>query len=277
VKSNKYVRAIRKRKQVNLSMLKAYKYRLYPDKEQRTQLSKTFGCTRFVHNYYLDKRTELYKVGEKSISKIDCNNHCNQKLKNEFPWLKGVDKFALTNAIYDLDSAFNRFFRKLAGFPRFKSKYDHHYSYTTNFTNNNIEMDFANNCIKLPKLKKVNCKLHREFDGTIKSAAISQVPSGKYFVSILVEKDNIVPLPQNNNVYAFDLGLKEFLTDNSCFCHFTLVRNKSSNPVPLLPLLLLLRKLKPAKIIFAGFVAAAFLFLFMPARGFNRSIGFNST
>ena len=170
-------------------MLKAYKYRLYPNEEQKIQLSKTFGCVRFVYNYYLAKNIELYKTEQKHMSKIDCNNHCNKELKNEFAWLKEVDKFALTNAIYNLDNAFQKFFKEHSGFPKFKSKKSHKYSYTTNFTENNIEVDFDNNKIKLPKLKWAKCKLHRKFDGKIKSATISQMPSGKYFVSILVDTE----------------------------------------------------------------------------------------
>jgi putative transposase len=206
-------------------MLRAYKYRLYPTEEQKIQLAKTFGCIRFVYNYYLEKKMELYKTEKRSMSKSDCNNHCNQQLKNEFVWLREVDKFALTNSIYNLDSGYQKFFNEHVGFPKFKSKHTHHYSYTTNFTNNNIEVKFDSNSIKLPKLKTVKCKLHREFIGRIKSAAISQMPSGKYFVSVLVEQSKDAPLPQNNNVYAFDLGLKEFLIDNN--------GNHIKNPEPL--------------------------------------------
>ncbi len=198
---------------MSLSMLRAYKYRLYPNEEQKIQLAKTFGCVRFVYNYYLAKKIELYETEMKQMSKTDCNNHCNRELKSEFVWLKEVDKFALTNAIYNLDNAFQNFFKKQSGFPKFKTKKSHRYSYTTNFTNNNIEVDFDNNKIKLPKLKWIRCKLHRKFDGQIKSATISQVPSGKYFVSILVDTE-IKQLPKTNNVCAFDLGLKEFLIDN---------------------------------------------------------------
>ncbi len=195
-------------------MLKAYKYRLYPNNEQKVQLAKTLGSCRFVYNYYLAKKIELYEIEQKSMSKIDCNNHCNQQLKNEFVWLKEIDKFALTNAIYDLDYAYQKFFKEHAGFPKFKSKHNHNYSYTTNFTNNNIEVDF-NGRIKLPRLKWVKCKTHREFAGKIKSATISQVPSGKYFVAVLVEQLEASPLLQNDKVYAFDLGLKEFLIDTN--------------------------------------------------------------
>ena len=201
-------------------ILKAYKYRLYPNTFQKNQLSKTFGCCRFIYNYYLAKRIELYELEHKSFPKYDCNNHCNQFLKKEFIWLKEVDKFALTNSIYNLDNAYQNFFKKVKqgdnelGFPKFKSKHNHHYSYTTNYTNNNIRINYKNNKIKLPKLKWVDCKLHRQFNGKIKSATISQVPSGKYYVSVLIEEE-ILELPKDNNIIAFDLGIKEFLIDSN--------------------------------------------------------------
>ena len=201
-------------------MLKAYKYRLYPNKEQKIQLSKTFGCCRFVYNQLLAKKIELYKTDKKSLSKLDCNNICNRELKQEYLWLKEIDKFALTNSIYSLDKAYQNFFRRLKqgngelGFPKFKSKHNHNYSYTTNFTNNNIKALFEDSLIQLPKLGKVECKLHRTFKGTIKSTTISQVPSGKYFVSILVDTENI-QLPKTNNMIGFDLGIKEFLIDTN--------------------------------------------------------------
>ena len=199
-------------------MLKAYKFRLYPNKEQEAQLAKTFGCCRFVYNYYLAKKIELYKAEQKTLSKYDCNNHLNRVLKKseEHVWLKEIDKFALTNSIYHLDTAYQNFFReskkgnKIQGFPRFKSKRINRHSYTTNFTNNNIEVDFHNNKIKLPKLKWVECVAHREFTGQIKSATISKVPSGKYFVSVLVETEH-KQLPQINNAVGLDLGISELL------------------------------------------------------------------
>ena len=80
-------------------MLKAYKYRIYPNSEQRTQIAKTFGCCRFVYNRTLAYRKETYEKEKKSVSKTDCNNYCNRELKKDYEWLKEVDKFALTNAI----------------------------------------------------------------------------------------------------------------------------------------------------------------------------------
>ena len=189
-------------------MLKAYKYRIYPNSEQRTQIAKTFGCCRFVYNRTLVYRKEIYEKEKKSVSKTDCNNYCNRELKKDYEWLKEVDKFALTNAIYNMDSAYQKFFREHAGYPKFKSKHDNHKSYTTNYTNGNIAVDFENGKVKLPKLKEVKAKLHRDFRGRIKSATVSRVPSGKYYVSILVETEH-KELAHTKDSIGIDLGIKD--------------------------------------------------------------------
>ena len=189
-------------------MLKAYKYRIYPNNDQKVQIAKTFGCCRFVYNQTLVYRKESYEKEKKSMSRTDCNNFCNRELKKEHEWLKEVDKFALTNAIYNMDSAYQKFFKEHAGYPKFKSKHDNHKSYTTNFTNGNITVDFERGKVKLPKLKEVKAKLHREFRGKIKSATVSKIPSGKYYVSILVEGDHEV-LPHTKQNIGLDLGIKD--------------------------------------------------------------------
>ena len=197
-------------------MLKGYKYRIYPNEEQTIQIEKTFGCCRFVYNQLLAKKIDLYKNEQKSMSKTDCNNYCNRILKKEYIWLKEVDKFALTNSIYNLDEAYKNFFRRVkqgnekAGFPKFKSKKNHYYSYKSNFTNNNIKVDFDNNRIQLPKLKWVKCKLHRKFTGKILFVTISKTPSNKYFISFNVECEHEI-LPKNNNAVGIDLGIKDLL------------------------------------------------------------------
>ena len=191
-------------------MLKSFKYRLYPNKEQQVQIQKTFGCCRFVYNQTLAYRKELYETEKKTMSKIDCNNFVNQNLKKEYEWLKEVDKFALTNSVYNMDSAYQKFFKEHAGYPKFKSKKNNRKSYSTNSTNNNIEIDFDNNKIKLPKLKWIKAKVHRQFVGTIKSATISQTPSGKYYVSILADCENFQMKPTGAMV-GIDLGIKDLL------------------------------------------------------------------
>lgn len=191
-------------------MLKAYKYRIYPNKQQKEQIQKTFGCCRFVYNHTLALKIEKYKNEQISMSKIDCNNYCNRVFKKEYEWLKEVDKWSLTNAIYNMDSAYQKFFKDHSGFPKFKSKRSNKKSYKTNFANNNIEISFDKNKIKLPKLKWVKVKIHRKFIGQIKSATISQTPSGKYFVSILVETKHI-PTESTGCMIGIDLGIKDLL------------------------------------------------------------------
>ena len=189
-------------------MLKAYKYRIYPNKEQKIQIAKTFGCCRFVYNQTLAYRKEKYGNSKESVTKTDCNNYCNRELKKKYEWLKEADKFALTNAIYNMDAAYQKFFKGHAGYPKFKSKHDNYKSYTTNFTNGNIAADFGHGKIKLPKLKTVKAKLHRKFTGKIKSATISQVPSGKYYVSVLVETNQPQMQHTDKNI-GLDLGIKD--------------------------------------------------------------------
>lgn len=189
-------------------MLKAYKYRIYPNKHQEEQIHKTFGCCRFVYNQTLAYRKDKYEQDKQSMNKTSCNNYCNQVLKKNYEWLKEVDKFALTNSIYNMDSAYQKFFKEHAGFPKFKSKKNPKRSYTTNFTNGNIEV--VDDKIKLPKLKWVKAKVHREFQGQIKSATISQNPSGKYFVSVLVETEH-VPMDSTGSMIGIDLGIKDLL------------------------------------------------------------------
>ena len=92
-----------------------YKFRIYPNDEQIIQLAKTFGCSRFVYNNLLD---DFNNNGY--ISKYDKNNKCNRQLKQEYPWLKEVDKFALTNVIYNLDNACKRYMNHLGGKPKNK-------------------------------------------------------------------------------------------------------------------------------------------------------------
>ena len=191
-------------------MLKAYKYRIYPNKQQIEQIQKTFGCCRFVYNQTLAYRKEVYETKKESMSKIDCNNYVNRILKKEYEWLKEVDKFALTNSVYNMDSAYQKFFKEHTGYPKFKSKHDNHKSYTTNFTHGNIAVDFEENRVKLPKLKWIKTKVHREFVGKIKSATISQAPSGKYFISILVETEHI-PMESTGYMVGIDLGVKDLL------------------------------------------------------------------
>lgn len=183
---------------------------MYPNKQQEEQIQKTFGCCRFVYNQCLNYKIQKYKEEHISLGKFDLNNYCNRQLKKQYEWLKEVDKWALSNSIFNMGSAFQNFFKEHRGYPRFKSKKNNKKSYKTTFATNNIEVSFVNSKIKLPKLKWVKAKIHREFVGKIKSATISQVTSGKYFVSVLVETENI-PMGSTGYMVGIDLGIKDLL------------------------------------------------------------------
>ena len=192
-------------------MERGYKYRIYPNKAQQELIAKTFGCCRFVYNHALDRRKTLYENQGLSESRNDINNWCNRELKVQYEWLREVDKFALTNSIYDLDNAYKKFFREHTGYPKFKSKHNSHQSYKTNYTTGNIAVNFDENTIKLPKLGRVKAKIHRTFIGTIKNATISYTSSGKYFVSICVDSEiqEFHPAP---GIVGLDLGIKDLCT-----------------------------------------------------------------
>ena len=189
-------------------MLKAYKYRIYPNEEQINYLQKTFGCTRFIYNQMLADRIKSYEENKDLDIKI-IKYPTPAQYKKEYEWLKEVDSLALANAQMNLDKAYKNFFRdKSVGFPKFKSKKDNHKSYTTNNQNGTIYIE--NNRIKIPKLKSmIKIKQHREFVGLIKSCTISQKPSGKYYISMLVDTENI-QLPKLDTKVGIDLGIKEF-------------------------------------------------------------------
>ena len=189
-------------------MLKAYKYRIYPNEEQINYLQKTFGCTRFIYNQMLADRIKSYEENKDLDIKI-IKYPTPAQYKKEYEWLKEVDSLALANAQMNLDKAYKNFFRdKSVGFPKFKSKKNNHKLYTTNNQNGTVFIE--NNRIKIPKLKSmIKIKQHREFVGLIKSCTISQNPSGKYFISILVDTENI-QLPKLDTKVGIDLGIKEF-------------------------------------------------------------------
>ena len=190
----------------------AYKLRVYPNKAQKELLAKTFGCCRFIYNYYLDKRIKLYKRDNKSISYNEMSKDLTQ-LKKELVWLKEVDKCSLQNSLKDLDSAYKKFFKENTGFPKFKTKKTHRFSYRTSCSNNNIK--FLDKHIQLPKLGYVKIRGKQIPKGRILNATISQEPSGKYYVSLCCTDVEIENLQPTENKIGIDLGIKEFaITSN---------------------------------------------------------------
>lgn len=194
---------------------KAYKFRIYPTKEQEILINKTFGCSRFVFNYFLAKWNETYKETGKGLSYGVCSSEL-PNLKKELSWLKEVDSIAIQSSVKNLADAYARFFKKQNNAPRFKSKRNKVQSYTTKHTKGNIAIE--GNKIKLPKLGLVKFAKSREVEGRILNATIRRNPSGKYFVSILVETE-VQELSKTSSAIGIDVGLKDFaiLSDGTVY------------------------------------------------------------
>ena len=190
----------------------SYKFRIYPTTSQRQQIQKTFGCCRFVWNYYLSKRKELYEVDGQTLNYNGCSADMIQ-LKKSLEWLRDADAHALQNALKDLDAAYQNFFRRIKngekpGFPKFKSKHNHQQSYRTAYINGNIKL--FDKSVQLPKLGKVKCRVSKQVKGRILSATVSQNPSGKYFVAICCTDVEMEQLPKTGASVGLDMGIKSF-------------------------------------------------------------------
>ncbi|TCZ77123.1 transposase [Paenibacillus albiflavus] len=202
---------------------KAYKFRIYPTKGQEVLIAKTIGCSRFVFNHFLAKWNETYKETGKGLSYGVCSSEL-PNLKKELIWLKEVDSIAIQSSVKNLADAYSRFFKKQNDAPRFKNKKNKIQSYTTKHTNGNIAIE--GNIIKLPKLGYVRFAKSRDVEGRILNATIRRNPSGKYFVSLLVETD-VQPLPKTTSEVGIDVGLKDFaiLSNGEVFENPKFLRN----------------------------------------------------
>ena len=185
------------------------KIRIYPNAEQRVQIEKTIGCSRFIYNCMLADKMEYYKKEKKMLRNTPAS------YKKEYPWLKEVDSLALANVQMHLESAFHKFFREpSAGFPRFKSKKSSRKSYTTNVVNGNIFLE--GKYLKLPKMTAVRMKLHRPISEKwkLKSVTVSREPSGKYFASLTESFDAVCVEDLNLKGMAGGLHLGKGVHDN---------------------------------------------------------------
>lgn len=223
--------------------MKAYKFRIYPNKEQITLVNKTIGCARFVFNYSLSKQQEkdkmwyiveeMYQCGQ-----LPCNNwkgeFFNKKnsindikeLKLQYPFLKEVDSIALQSSVENLDRAYSRYYKHLGGKPKFKSKKNEVQSYKTKMVNGNIKV--LDKHIQLPKLGKVKFAKSREVEGKIKNATIRRTNTGKYFIALTCELE-INELPKIDKKVGVDVGLKDFAicSDGVVFKNPKWLRNKT--------------------------------------------------
>ena len=183
---------------------KAYKYRIYPNKKQKEIIVKTFGCCRFVYNTYLAKRIKMYEENKETFTYIQCSKDLTE-LKKELEWLKEIDSTALQSSLKDLDIAYQKFFKEHTGFPKFKLKKTHRFSYKTKCINGNIQ--YCDKYIKLPKLGLVKTKNKLIPQGRICNATIERNPTEyKYnsLVNNIIYTNKFVELNEVDNKYYFN-------------------------------------------------------------------------
>lgn len=185
---------------------RAYKFRIYPNEEQKQRLSVYFGNVRFVYNYFLNERKEQYS----STGKSD-NYYAQQhkltllKQQEKYSFLNQTACITLQASLRNLENAYTRFFTKKSCFPKFHKKKSRQ-SFTS--TQN---LKFKNDRICFVGFKEgIKCKIHRQVDGKMKQLTIVKYPSGKYYVNISTEQE--IEVVQNEfNEVGIDLGIKNLL------------------------------------------------------------------
>ena len=203
-----------------MTINKAYKFRMYPNNTQKEIINKTFGCTRFIYNYYLDKRINLYKNEQKGIKMYDLIKDL-PNLYSDRPYLKEIDSMSLRCSIFNLENSYQKFFKEKIGFPKFKNKYAKN-SYRTNYIKSeyqgkiyeNIKLDLKSKTITLPKLKEVSIRGYRhlnKINGRIINATILKELDNTYYVSVVVEEEIITPIFKPTKIVGLDLGIKDLV------------------------------------------------------------------
>jgi putative transposase len=188
--------------------LKAYKYRIYPTKEQEVLLSKTFGCCRFVWN----KLVENFNNNDGSIV-----TEKTLKDQEEFSFLNEVSAAALQSKKLDFIETKKQYFNKKRkvkiGRPNFKKKFN---KQSYKLDKKRFKLDREKGLIRVEKIGWVKITLDkRNLDNVeFRSITVSKTSTGKYFVSILV-KEELNPIPSTGKVVGIDLGLKDlFILSN---------------------------------------------------------------
>ena len=190
-------------------MNKAYKYRIYPNKQQAVLIDKTIGCCRFLYNVMLSDKIDCYKATETMLYNTPA------MYKGFYEFLKDIDSLALANIQLNLERAYKNFFTMpKTGFPKFKSKHKSSQKYTTN---NLGQIYFEGGKIRLPKLGLVKVVKHRECQGEIKSVTVSKTKTGKYYVSVLCEYENQVehkPISSESKMVGLDYSSSNFFVSS---------------------------------------------------------------
>lgn len=195
----------------------AVKYRIYPTEEQKVFFAKNFGCCRFVYNTMLSIQEELYRKNGLHLSKYDAFKMMTSELKSRAAFLKEADSLALMNSVFALSDAYDRYFRKLAGRPVYKTRKRNRDSYTTN--NQNGTVSVSDRHIRIPKAGYVRAKVHRTVtDAEIKQATVSRDSDGRYYCSVLYEYMADIPERKalsSDDAIGLDMSERLFYTDSN--------------------------------------------------------------
>lgn len=198
---------------MELTINRGLKFRIYPTEEQKVKIIKNLGCKRFVFNYFLSLRKTEYKANKRTFSYKEMSSILTDLKKYpEYQWLNNADSISLQQTLKDLIKAYDNFFKKLGGYPRFKSKHSHQQRYRTQMVNGNIKV--SGNHIQLPKLGEVKTKLSRKVVGEIQNATVIRTASGKFFVTLCV-KQTIGVKQNKGNEIGIDVGIKHFYSDTN--------------------------------------------------------------
>lgn len=192
-------------------MLKAFKYKLEPTKEQEVLLNKHFGCSRFVWNWALGEKMKAYQIDKTNLSRYELQALLPVMKKQEkFSWLKEVNSLAIQSKLEDLDKAYVAFYKKKSDYPKFKSKKNKQSFRVPQKT----KVNWDAKKVTIPKfLEGIKFDAHRKFDGEISSSYVSKTSTGKYLISILVEDSKELPAKpkiEENSTVGIDLGITHF-------------------------------------------------------------------
>ncbi len=209
-------------------MYKAYKYRIYPNKEQELKMNQFFGCCRFVYNKCIEWYSNAYKSWKENGTDIG-KTPLLTEFKKEYDFLKECDNAAIAYARSNFEKAIKDFIKskngkrqgKRLGFPKFKSKHKSKFIYKTCDSHGGIRF-IDDKYIKLPKIGLVKCVKHRDFEGVIKAVNVECKASGKFYISVMVEcPDYQLPLISkkksltNPNVVGIDMSLSDFIVSSN--------------------------------------------------------------
>lgn len=194
-------------------MYKAYKYRIYPNSSQKSDIDQTLNVCRFIYNLALETKIRAWESAGVTLTAFDLHRQLTDA-KEGHDWISAVNSQALIASINQIDKAFKGFFNG-NGYPKFKNKKGRQ---SFQCHNNTRKIDFDNGLLTIPKIKSIPIRISRRFEGQIKTITISKTTTGKYFASILV--DNKIKLPQKpvineHATIGIDVGIKSFVVTSN--------------------------------------------------------------